>query len=331
MRRTPAVKRARSVIGSVLAIAVWGLVGCTAPAEREASAAVDDARSTSGAVSDASERADLLAAPRVRTLRKRGWVEVEAVVLASDDEAPSAARRRALDRARQAAVEFVAGVAVRSSVLTLDHETGTGRSELLQALTATQSDALVIDEKLVDSEVSISRGSGYRVRVVLQARVLEHAGGSHAGFETEVRLNRDAYREGDPVELAVRATSDARIYVLGVSDAGAVVLLPNRHLQDTFVEADEWLRFPGEALAERGIRLQAALPEGRQESQEALIVVALRGQRRLRNLHPASGEAFRSVESEREMTLLSDFLSPLLSIPASDWTFDQLVYRVRAD
>ena len=31
------------------------------------------------------------------------------------------------------------------------------------------------------------------------------------------------------------------------------------------------------------------------------------------------------------MTLLSDFLSPLLSIPERDWTFDQLVYRVRAD
>lgn len=321
----------RSIALTVLALAVFGVVGCASFGDRARPGAGEDGRSARGEPREESERSDLLAAPHVRKLSKRGWVEVEAVVLASDDESPATARRRAMDRARQAAVEFVAGVDVRSSVLTLDHETATGRSELLQALTATQSDALVIDEELVDSEVSISRGRGYRVRVVLQARVLEHARGRQAGFETEVRLNRDAYREGDAVELAVRATSDARIYVLGVSDAGTVVLLPNRQMQDTFVEADEWLRFPGERLAERGIRLQAVLPEGRVESQEALIVVALRGKRRLRNLHPASGEAFRSVESEREMTLLSDFLSPLLSIPASDWTFDQLVYRVRAN
>ena len=85
----------------------------------------------------------LLDAPRVRRLARRGWVEVEAVVLASDDESPAAARRRALERARQAAVEFVAGVAVRSSVLLMDHESRTGSSSLLQVLT-TASDAVPI-------------------------------------------------------------------------------------------------------------------------------------------------------------------------------------------
>ncbi|MBW1883613.1 MAG: DUF4384 domain-containing protein [Deltaproteobacteria bacterium] len=273
----------------------------------------------------------LLDAPRVRRMARRGWVEVEAAVLASDDESPAAARRRALKRARQAAVEFVAGVAVRSSVLLIDHESRTSSSSLLQALTATQSEALVIDEKLIDSDVQISRGEGYRARVLLQARVLEHKNGSRASFETEVRLNQNAFRAGDRVDLAVRASTDARIYVLNVNDEGAIVLLPNRHVPDTFVEADQWLEFPGRDLAAQGVALHAALPEGRRESQEVLLVVALRGKRRLRDLLPASSDGFRSAKSGQEMDLLNEFLSPLLSIPVRDWTFDQIVYRISED
>jgi hypothetical protein len=270
----------------------------------------------------------LLDAPRVRRISRRGWVEVEAAVLASDDESPAAARRRALQRARQAAVEFVAGVAVRSSVLLLDHESQGSSSSLLQALTATQAEALVIDEKLIDSEVQISRSGGYQARVLLQARVLEHKNGSRASFETEVRLNQNAYRAGDRVDLAVRVSTDARVYVLNVNDEGATVLLPNRYLPDTFLEADHWLEFPGEELAARGVELHAALPEGRRESLEVLVVVALRGKRRLRNLLPASSDGFRSAESGQAMGLLNEFLSPLLSIPVRDWTFDQVVYRI---
>ena len=31
------------------------------------------------------------------------------------------------------------------------------------------------------------------------------------------------------------------------------------------------------------------------------------------------------------MALASEFLSPLLSIPAEDWTFDQVVYSISRD
>ena len=143
-----------------------------------------------------------------------------------------------------------------------------------------------------------------------------------------MRLNQDAYRAGDRVDLEVRVSTDARIYVLNLNDEGAIVLLPNRHMPDTFVEADHWLKFPGEDLAARGVALHAALPEGRRQSQEVLLVVALRGKRRLRDLLPASSDGFRSAKSDQAMGLLSEFLSPLLSIPVRDWTFNQLVYRI---
>ena len=113
--------------------------------------------------------------------------------------------------------------------------------------------------------------------------------------------------------------------------SGAVVLLPNRHLPDPAVERDDWLEFPGERLTRRGVALRAQLPDGKSESHEALIVVAVRGHRGLHGSFPASGADFETADSGGEMALLSEFLSPLLSVPASDWTFEQLVYRIVED
>ena len=89
--------------------------------------------------------------------------------------------------------------------------------------------------------------------------------------------------------------------------------------------------FPGVELSGRGVAMHASLPEGRTRSQEALIVVALRGRRRLENLFPAAGDAFRSASGSEAMALASEFLAPLLSIPASEWTFDQIVYSISED
>lgn len=312
------------------ALILVGVGGCASPASVTSSRSGDIE-----IVRDPDQREQgqpsLLDAPRVRRSKRSGWVEVEAAILAADDESPVAARRRALNRARQAAVEFVAGVSVRSSVVSLDHVSDTATSDLLQVLTATQAHALVVDEKLLDSRLSMSdRGDRYQVRVKLLARVLEHDRGA-AGFETEVRLDASSYRPGDRVELAVRVSEPARIYVLAVSDTGATVLLPNRHMRDTRIAAEEWLEFPGVELSGRGVAMHASLPEGRMRSQEALIVVALRGRRRLENLFPAAGDAFRSASGSEAMALASEFLAPLLSIPASEWTFDQIVYSISED
>ncbi len=266
--------------------------------------------------------------PQVRRLDAPGWVEVATEVLASDDEAPARARERALRMARQAAVEFVAGVQVQSGLLSLEQVRGDEQTSLIQALTATRSDALVIDEELRDSRVRVLPGGGYRLSLTLRLRVLDHGRGSDERFRTEAELNRHHFREGEAVQLSVRVNQDARLYVVGVSDAGAVLLLPNRYLRDTRVEAGRRLQFPDHEMRERGVRLEARLPEGKSTSREALIVVALRGDRRLQDLFPAAGETFRMAEADAAPQLLNDVLAPLLEIPARDWTFDQLVYSI---
>ena len=268
-------------------------------------------------------------APRVRRLEQPGWVEVVAQVVASDDEAPSSARGRALAEARRAAVEHVAGVRVKSGLLSFERLQDASSSSLVQALLATRADALILEEQLVSSQ-RLQLSGGYRVRVVLRAHVLDRSHGADPDFRTEIQLGRTRLLDGEELTLALRSSRSARLYVVSITDGGAALLLPNAHLPDTRVAAGEWLRFPSQELLERGVHLVARVPEGKSATSEALVLVALRGDRALDGLVPAKGSTFRAVEANGAGQLLADLLGPLLELPADAWTFDQAVYEILA-
>jgi hypothetical protein len=266
--------------------------------------------------------------PAVRKLRTKGWVEVTAEVVASESESPAQARERASAAARRAAVESVAGIRIRSSLVSFEGVRGADASSLVQTLTASRADALVLDEKLVGTQMIPIAGGGYRMRVVLRARVLDRSKSSDPGFQIQVQLDRARFLAGEDVDLSVRTSRDSRIYVLGITEDGAAVLVPNRWLPDTRTDAGEWLRFPGTELRERGVRLVAQVPEGKESATEALVVVALRGGQRLDNLMPAAGKSFRDSDAQGAGGLLAELLTPLSDLPPDSWAFDQVVYEV---
>jgi len=267
-------------------------------------------------------------APAVRKLRRKGWVEVTTEVVASESESPAEARERALAAARRAAVESVAGIRVSSSLVSWEGVRGADASSLVQTLTASRADALVLDEQLVGVRMLPLAAGGYRMLVVLRARVLDRSQRSDPGFRIQVELDRERFLAGEDVDLSVRTSRDSRIYVLGITESGAAVLLPNRWLPDTQTGAGEWLRFPGDDLRQRGVRLVAQVPEGKQSATEALVVVALRGDRSLDNLLPAAGRSFRDSDAQGAGGLLAELLTPLSELPPDSWAFDQVVYEV---
>jgi hypothetical protein len=267
-------------------------------------------------------------APAVRKLHRKGWVEVTAEIVAPESESPAAARERALAEARRAAVESVAGIRIRSSLISWEGVRGADASSLVQSLTASRADALVLDEQLVGAQMIPVSAGGYRMRVVLRARVLDRSKTSDPGFQIQVELDRERFLHGEDVALSVRASRDARIYVLGITEGGAAVLLPNRWLPDTRAGAGEWIRFPDAGLRDRGVRLVAEVPAGKRSATEALVVVALRGDHRLDNLMPLAGKSFRDSDAQGAGGLLADLLTPLADLPPERWAFDQLVYEV---
>lgn len=306
------------------------LTSCVSDAPARGAADLAQAEPEAPAQADAAVAKDALDAPQVRRLSRAGWVEVRAAVLASDDEAPADARGRAIGRARQAAVEHVAGVKVKSSLLSLDQIRDESEGSLLQVLSASRSDALVIDEDLVDAAVTLLSRGGYRVDVTLRAQVLDHGSDRNDEFRAEVSLNRTSFRDGEDVELSVRASHDARLYVVGVSEDGAAMLVPSRHLPERVTPAGTWLRLPGERLAKRGVRLRAALPAGKSHAEEALIVIAVRGGQALSSPVPASGANFATASRGAAGRMLNELLAPLVHLPTRDWTFDQVVYSIHA-
>lgn len=267
-------------------------------------------------------------APSVRKLRRPGWVQVSAEVVASESESPAEARDRAMALARRAAVESVAGIRVRSSLISYEGVRGADASSLVQTLTASRADALVLDEKLMGTQMMPIAGGGYRMRVMLRARVLDRSKSSDPGFQIQVELDRERFLAGEDVALSVRASRDSRIYVLGITEDGAAVLLPNRWLPDTRTDAGDWLRFPDRELKQRGVRLVAQVPEGKDSATEALVVVALRGDHRIDDLMPAAGKSFRDADAQGAGGLLAELLTPLSNLPPDSWAFDQVVYEV---
>jgi len=70
--------------------------------------------------------------------------------------------------------------------------------------------------------------------------------------------------------------------------------------------------------------------DGRDRATEALVVVALRGDRTLEGLAPRSGRTFRDSDSQGAGGLLAELLMPLSELPPESWAFDQIVYEVYA-
>ena len=314
----------RSYRRNARALALAALVAAALCGPRPGGGAVDD----TGASGDASSPG-AIDAPAVRRL-DASWVEVDASVLASDDEAPARARERALAQARRAAIEFVAGVRVKSGLVSFEQVRGRDASSLVQVLSTTRADALVVDERVVESRSEDLSGGGYRLRIRMRARVLDRSASADTDFRTEVKLERSRFLHGEEVHLAVRASRDARIYVIGIAEDGAALILPNAHLRDTRVEGGRWLHFPDASQREAGVRLIAQVPEGRSEAggspgrRRAQRRPATRGDRpRRRRELPRRRGAGRGG-------LLADLLLPLADLPPDSWTFDQVAYEVLA-
>jgi hypothetical protein len=268
--------------------------------------------------------------PVVKRLQEPGWVEVGAGVFGSEAESPVRARERAVTAARRAAVEFIAGVRVKSHLLSFEQLYGADSSTLLQELITTRADALVVDERVISSTMTPQPGGGYRVDVILHAQVLDRSGASDPDFEVQVSVGRERFLEGEEVTISVTSNRDSRIYVLGVYEAGGAILLPNQYSEDTRIKAGERFEFPNPAERSRGIRLIAAVPPGQSETRETLFAIALRNNRTLTGIAPTHRRESRTVEASGSGALLADFLLPLADLPANDWTFDQITYEVLA-
>ena len=274
---------------------------------------------------------------RIDSLGRPGWVEVRAAVLSSGSETPDAAALRARRRARRMAVEFVAGVQIESSTILLDRLAGADAESLLETLTRTRADGLVVDERISEElMVPLAGGVGFLFRVVMQAQVLDRSASLDPGFE--IALDMDATRifVGEPIEVRIRSTRAARLYGLNLTPEGVRIVFPSRFLPQTAIGRGESLIFPprpdaGSAVAP-GVEIVGQLPPGQRRAQEILLVIAIRGDHdplaSALSSSPHTAEGLRGVEPGEAGRMISDYLAPLAALAPDLWAFDQIAFEI---
>ena len=308
---------------SVLATSLL-LLACSSPLHERAALEPPSSRETRCSEQDSP------VVERIRSDRATQTLRSSATVLATDDEAPSRARTRAEAKALRQAVESASGLTVTSGLLSFEQLRNTDSHTLIQEFTSTRIDALAIEKKILQQgPPSKFSDDGYCYGVVLEATILDRSRNADPGFQIDTRLERERFKPGDPVVVRVETSRDARIYVLGLYEDGMAVLLPNRFRKDTRVKAGHALVFPDTQRGEDDQLLQAALPDGKQETMEVLLAIAIRDEGLLLpEAPPNTGSTFRVVESQGAGALLKDYLLPLSRLAPDRWTFDSTAYAI---
>jgi hypothetical protein len=274
---------------------------------------------------------------RIDSLGRPGWVEVRAAVLSSGRETPDAAALRARRRARRMAVESISGVQVESSTILMDRLAGADAESLLETLTRTRADGLVVDERISEeSMVPLAGGVGFVSRVVMQAQVLDRSASRDPGFE--IALDMDATRifVGEPIEVRIRSTRAARLYGLNLTPDGVRIVFPSRFLPQTAIGRGESLIFPPRSetgsVAAAQVEIVGQLAPGQRRAQEILLVIAIRGEHdplaRALSSSPHTAEGLRGVEPGEAGRMISDYLAPLAALAPDRWAFDQIAFEI---
>lgn len=260
----------------------------------------------------------------------QGWVEAEGEA-AAVDVTVNEAKAKALQDARQRAIEHVAGVDLQGLSVRWQQEDEAGMRDAFVSLVNQTSAAKVVEEQPPEwtmRSVMLSDNSPtpvYRVR--LRMRIALEEGKADPDFQVAVALNHEVFEEGDEVRLAITATKPCFITVLNrtVTDT-VIVLLPHQYRSERWVGPGDTLLVPDQDEREMGIRYRVFLPPGRDSATETIWVVATRTDREFGLELPRHGDYNHLPTRQAAVTQLARWL---VQIPRDERAQAQMAYRVR--
>lgn len=261
------------------------------------------------------------------------WIETEGQAQVANIT-PEEAQRRALQEARNRAIEYAVGIDVQHTAVRWQQESEKIYRDAFQQLTTVASAGRIVEERPAEWQQFEIPASPlpitvYRARV--QVKVAKEEGKADPGFQVKAELNQEVYREGEEMRLAITATRPCYVTVLNWTAVDTVVvLLPNKYRQARRVEPEDTLWVPDTGEKERGIHYRFFLPTNRQEAAEAIWVIATK-----------EGQVFGQGLPEVETALRGYKLMPtrqgawvelmrwLVQIPRDQRAEAQVVYEVR--
>lgn len=223
---------------------------------------------------------------------------------------PEQARHEALQRARDRAVEEVAGVRIAAQQMRLKTESGGEVQDAFSYLVHTTTRGRIVSEEVLhrttlDGDVPV-------YQVVLRAEVVLDEGRRDPGFDLEIALRpRSAtVRDGEAIVIEATSSRDCFVTVLNVHSDGTVSrVYPNRHAPTHSVAAGETLHLGGPAS---GFEIRAELSAGSSRQHEQIVAIATLDDVPFGLQHDDAGELVPSVETTLDLTALNRWL---LGIP----------------
>ena len=199
-------------------------------------------------------------------------VEVSASVVGTG-RTPEEAQREALRRARDEALAQAVGVRVAAQQLRLRSEEADGTvRDAFSSLVETSTEGRIVEERVtyrtrLENDIPV-----YEAALVAEVAIEE--GARDPGFTLDVATHPGSrtIRDGEPLVLEVTASRRCYLTLIHVGADGSLqVLLPNRFVPESALEAGRTVRIPGKAA---GFEIRARLPGGRERERERLLAVA---------------------------------------------------------
>jgi hypothetical protein len=240
---------------------------------------------------------------RIKVVDAEGKAEISA------GRTPDEARRLALDRARRAALEEVAGVDVRGSTVIYN-------ADLINDMVMTGTGGLITGQDIFLNECGEEDGRLVcTVKIRAEVSVLERPEEAPFRIKATVvraggRGNKDIvlFQDGDEVQVRVKLDRKGYLSIFAVDQSGRVSLLfPNKYGMDSQVEAQEKFVFPDDALRAKGLRLRAKTLEGQRKSNESMMIVA-------------TTRKVSFLEDAGDSPLVTDLMAELAALERDIWT-----------
>jgi len=153
-------------------------------------------------------------------------------------------RRMLVDEARGRAVEQAGGVTVANLTYRQRQESGVGAAAELTDLYLEQF-RQEVGGRIVQECVRWVDMPGDTLRLDFSALVETESERPSPGFVGEVHLDRDGYREGEEVRVAVESRETAQVFLFAVTrDGTATMIFPHRYDTLNVVQGGEPLTLP---------------------------------------------------------------------------------------
>jgi hypothetical protein len=251
------------------------------------------------------------------------WVTVEGTA-PMENISQEEARSRAIEDAKRKAV----GMAVGANITT---ETLVVNLRLSGSILGAIPHGRVVEKKILGEGAKEIRKQGQEAPALLywvriKAGVAEETTGTDPSFKLDASLNSSSFKDGDQMEIHLRATQDCYVTVFNIlEDEKVLRLIPNPFKEDTFLTANEGFSFPEEYDKDNGMTLIVHTPEGKDAVTESIYVLALKQPVKL---HPEGLQEGIFGIYDGSTAFMKDLIEQIVSIPLSDRAEKLLQYTV---